>query len=133
MVVAHGYVQFGANMGLVLSAEADWTPIGKFSGIASNWIKGYFNVQVGIRTFIKVVLPHLLANENCQEAHLMDSEDNPIKINIKITVRLEMTCGRGSHLYVCTPASTIGATSKRFYKLLIETMDNNNNEKEQVD
>lgn len=61
-------------MGLMLDTKADWTPTGKFSGIASNWIKGYFNVQVGIRTFIKVVLPHLLENENCQEAHLVDSE-----------------------------------------------------------
>lgn len=76
MVVAHDYVQFGTNVGLMLDTKADWTPTGKFA-VCANWIKGYFNVQVGIRTFIKVVLPHLLANENCQEAHLVDSEGNP--------------------------------------------------------
>lgn len=73
MIVAHDYVQFGANMGIFLDSKADWSPTGKFA-ICGNWIKGYTNVQVDIRTFIKVVLPHVLANVNCQEDHLKGGE-----------------------------------------------------------
>ena len=76
IVVAHDYVQFGANVGLMLDPTANWHPTGKFAGIASNWIKGYFNVQIGIRPFIKVVLPHLLSHEYCQEEHLTDEKGN---------------------------------------------------------
>lgn len=76
MTIAHDYVQFGANMGLTLDPKADWRPTGKFAYVGSNWIKGYFHVQIGIRTFIKVVLPQLLTNEYCQEEHLGDAEGN---------------------------------------------------------
>lgn len=76
IVVAHDYVQFGANVGLMLDPKANWHPTGKFAGIASNWIEGYFNVQIGIRPFIKVVLPHLLSHEYCQEEHLTDEAGN---------------------------------------------------------
>lgn len=76
IVVAHDYVQFGANMGLMLDPKADWCPTGKFASVASNWIKGYFNVQIGIRPFIKVVLPHLLSNKYCKEEHLIDEKGN---------------------------------------------------------
>lgn len=76
IVVAHDYVQFEANMGLMLDPKADWHPTGKFAGIASNWINGYFNVQIGIRPFIKVILPHLLSHKYCQEEHLTDEAGN---------------------------------------------------------
>ena len=81
MVVAHDYVQFGANMGIMLDSKADWHPYGKFAGIASNWIKHYTDVQIGIRTFIKVVLPHLLNNKNCKESHLVNEEDGTLRYN----------------------------------------------------
>lgn len=77
MTIAHDYVQFGANMGLTLDAGADWHPTGKFAGAFSNWIRGYFHIQIGIRPFIKVVLPQLLANKYCQEEHLVDAKGNP--------------------------------------------------------
>lgn len=76
IVVAHDYVQFGANAGIMLDSTADWRPTGKFAGIASNWINGYFNVQIGIRPFVKVVLPHLLSNKYCKEEHLIDEAGN---------------------------------------------------------
>ena len=76
VVVAHDYVQFGANMGLMLDPKANWHPTGKFAGIAANWINGYFNVQIGIRPFIKVILPHLLSHKYCQEEHLTDEAGN---------------------------------------------------------
>lgn len=76
MTIAHDYVQFGANMGLMLDPKADWHPTGKFAGAFSNWIRGYFHIQIGIRTFIKVVLPQLLANKYCQEKHLVDAKGN---------------------------------------------------------
>lgn len=75
IVVAHDYVQFGANAGIMLDPTANWHPTGKFAGIASNWINGYFNVQIGIRPFIKVILPHLLS-QYCQEEHLTDEAGN---------------------------------------------------------
>ena len=77
MTIAHDYVQFGANMGLMLDPTANWRPTGKFASAFANWIKGYFHVQIGIRPFIKVVLPQLLANEYCKEEHLVDAESNP--------------------------------------------------------
>ena len=77
MTIAHDYVQFGANMGLVLDTKADWRPTGKFAGAFANWIKGYFHVQIGIRSFIKVVLPQLLANEYCKEEHLTSEDGSP--------------------------------------------------------
>ena len=76
VVVAHDYVQFGANMGLMLDPTANWHPTGRFAGVASNWIKGYFHVQIGIRPFIKVVLPHLLSHKYCKEEHLTDEAGN---------------------------------------------------------
>ena len=76
IVVAHDYVQFGANAGIMLDPSANWHPTGKFAGFASNWINGYFNVQIGIRPFIKVVLPHLLSHKYCQEEHLTDEAGN---------------------------------------------------------
>ena len=76
IVVAHDYVQFGANTGIMLDPSANWHPTGKFAGVASNWINGYFNVQIGIRPFIKVVLPHLLSHKYCQEEHLTDEAGN---------------------------------------------------------
>ena len=36
-----------------------------------------WQTKVGIRSFIKVVLPQLLANNYCKEEHLVDSEGNP--------------------------------------------------------
>ena len=75
VVVAHDYVQFGANMGLMLDPKANWRPTGKFATCA-NWIKGYFHVQIGIRPFIKVVLPHLLSHKYCKEEHLTDEAGN---------------------------------------------------------
>lgn len=77
MIIAHDYVQFGANMGLMLDEKADWRPTGKFASVFANWIKGYFHVQIDIRSFIKIVLPQLLANKYCQEEHLIDAEGNP--------------------------------------------------------
>lgn len=74
MTIAHDYVQFGANVGLMLDPKADWRPTGRFAGVFSNWIKGYFHVQIGIRSFIKVVLPQLLKNEYCQEEHLTNAD-----------------------------------------------------------
>lgn len=76
IVVAHDYVQFEANMGLMLDPKANWRPTGKFAGVASNWIKGYFHVQIRIRPFVKVVLPHLLSNKYCKEEHLIDEAGN---------------------------------------------------------
>lgn len=75
IVVAHDYVQFGANMGLMLDPKANWRPTGKFATCA-NWITGYFHVQIGIRPFVKVVLPHLLSNKYCKEEHLIDEAGN---------------------------------------------------------
>ena len=75
VVVAHDYVQFGANVGLMLDPKADWRPTGKFATCA-NWIKGYFHVQIGIRPFVKVVLPHLLSHKYCKEEHLIDEAGN---------------------------------------------------------
>lgn len=75
VVVAHDYVQFGANMGLMLDPKANWRPTGKFATCA-NWIKGYFHVQIGIRPFVKVILPHLLSNKYCKEEHLIDEAGN---------------------------------------------------------
>ena len=75
IVVAHDYVQFGANMGLMLDPKANWRPTGKFATCA-NWIKGYFHVQIGIRPFVKVILPHLLSNKYCKEEHLIDEAGN---------------------------------------------------------
>jgi hypothetical protein len=75
IVVAHDYVQFEANMGLMLDPKANWRPTGKFATCA-NWIKGYFHVQIGIRPFVKVVLPHLLSNKYCKEEHLIDEAGN---------------------------------------------------------
>ena len=75
IVVAHDYVQFEANMGLMLDPKADWRPTGKFATCA-NWIKGYFHVQIGIRPFVKVVLPHLLSHKYCKEEHLTDEAGN---------------------------------------------------------
>ena len=75
IVVAHDYVQFGANVGLMLDPKANWRPTGKFATCA-NWIKGYFHVQIGIRPFVKVVLPHLLSNKYCKEEHLIDEAGN---------------------------------------------------------
>lgn len=77
MTIAHDYVQFGANMGLTLDPTANWRPTGKFAGAFSNWIKGYFHVQIGIRPFIKVVLPQLLANDYCKEEHLTSEDGRP--------------------------------------------------------
>lgn len=75
VVVAHDYVQFGANVGLMLDPKANWRPTGKFATCA-NWIKGYFHVQIGIRPFVKVILPHLLSNKYCKEEHLIDEAGN---------------------------------------------------------
>lgn len=75
IVVAHDYVQFEANMGLMLDPKANWRPTGKFATCA-NWIKGYFHVQIGIRPFVKVVLPHLLSHRYCKEEHLTDEAGN---------------------------------------------------------
>ena len=77
VVIAHDYVQFGANVGLEVYSNAGFQPKGKFATCA-NWIKGYFDVQIGIRSFIKVILPHLLENNYCQESHLVDDKGNPL-------------------------------------------------------
>lgn len=76
VTIAHDYVLFGANMGLMLDEKADWRPTGKFTSAFSNWIRGYFNVQINIRSFIKIVLPHLLSNKYCQKEHLTDEKGN---------------------------------------------------------
>lgn len=77
VVIAHDYVQFGANMGLEVASNADFQLKGKFATCA-NWIKGYFNVQIGIRSFIKVILPHLLESKYCQIEHLEDAKGNQL-------------------------------------------------------
>lgn len=77
IVIAHDYVQFSGNSGLEIDSSAGFQPKGKFATCA-NWIKGYFNVQINIRSFIKVILPHLLESEYCQESHLVDEKGNPL-------------------------------------------------------
>ena len=48
--IAHDYVQIGANMGIQVEC-GDWKPYGKFASCVSNWIKGYFDIQINIITY----------------------------------------------------------------------------------
>jgi hypothetical protein len=74
MQVAHDYVEFGENTGI--TAENDVKLYGKFV-YCSNWIKAWHNIQIPIRTLIKVVLPLLNKHKYCQEEHLLTSEGKP--------------------------------------------------------
>lgn len=73
--IAHDYVQIAANMGI--QVEGDCKPYGKFASCASNWIKGYSDVQINIRKFIKVVLPLFNKHKYCQEDHLLQEDGKP--------------------------------------------------------
>ena len=74
--IAHDYVQIGANVGIQVE-NGDWKPYGKFATCASNWIKGYFDIQINIRKFIKVILPLFKRHKYCQEKHLLQEDRKP--------------------------------------------------------
>lgn len=74
MRVAHDYVEFGENTGI--TTENDVKLYGKFV-YCSNWIKAWYNIQIPIRTLIKVVLPHLNKHKYCQEEHLLQEDGKP--------------------------------------------------------
>lgn len=76
-IIAHDYVRFFDNSGIIASSDFEGKFYGKFAGAASNWIKARHETTIGIRDFVKIVLPRILKNENCQEAHLSHENGNP--------------------------------------------------------
>lgn len=76
-IIAHDYVRFFDNTGIMASSDFKGDFYGKFAGAASNWIKARHETTIGIRDFIKIVLPRILENENCQEAHLSHENGDP--------------------------------------------------------
>lgn len=75
-IIAHDYVRFFDNAGIMASSDFEGKIYGKFRA-ASNWIKARHETTIGIRDFIKIVLPRILENENCQEEHLSYENGNP--------------------------------------------------------
>ena len=76
-IIAHDYVCFFENAGIMASSDFEGKFYGKFAGAASNWIKARHETTIGIRDFIKIVLPRILENENCQENHLKREDGSP--------------------------------------------------------
>ena len=76
-IIAHDYIRFFDNAGIMTSSDFEGKIYGKFAGAASNWIKARHETTIGIRDFIKIVLPRILENENCQEAHLSHENGTP--------------------------------------------------------
>ena len=77
IVIEHDYVRFFDNTGIMASSDFEGKIYGKFAGVASNWIKAHGEVTVGIRDFIKIVLPLVNGNVNCQEEHLTYDNGKP--------------------------------------------------------
>lgn len=76
-IIAHDYIRFFDNAGIMTSSDFEGKTYGKFAGAASNWIKARHETTIGIRDFIKIVLPRILENENCQEEHLSRENGTP--------------------------------------------------------
>ena len=76
-IIAHDYVRFFDNAGIMASNDFEGKIYGKFAGAASNWIKARHETTIGIRDFVKIVLPRILENENCQENHLKREDGSP--------------------------------------------------------
>lgn len=77
-IIAHDYVRFLDNSGIMTSSDFEGTIYGKFAGAASNWIKARHETTISIRDFIEIVLPIVNANENCQKEHLKREDGSPL-------------------------------------------------------
>lgn len=70
IVIAHDYVRFFDNSGIMTSNDFEGKIYGKYAKAASNWIKARHETTIGIRDFINVALPLIKGDANCQEEHL---------------------------------------------------------------
>ena len=76
-IITHDYVRFFDNAGIMTSSDFEGKIYGKFAGAASNWIKARHQTTIGIRDFIKIVLPIINGDKNCQQGHLVQEDGSP--------------------------------------------------------